>query len=720
MSTSADTMQCHLGVTMPYPGGGDDNIPWPLPLPGIVIFVHGVNSDGEWHDAAEAGLCKGLNTRLRREDQHLAYPGPRGGQLNPPAYRRELTDEGYLNPDYGPKTFIDDQHSYSPVLRFRWGYKAAGRELQQYGSGIYLNEEDYWGGGPFANGCTSLPDLWSEGLSAELFMWLQVQHLNPLAERQVYTCPPRAYMVLAAYRLARLVKAIREVQVDCPITIVCHSQGNMVGMAAAFLGERMAPVTNNGKSAPCVADNYVLCNPPYSVIESNMTEDWSQGRIKDAAGRSGRQTVQARLDTLKNFFAIVRKRQELAATQTSLRIDKEMANASHGYTAASDAAKYALPGHDWTYGRVTLYCCPHDQVIGSLAVQGMGWRGLSADEIAKTQGEGVFTQRVYAQGYEVGQYGKNYHYWHDHYRKPAPGSADFWYPRAKAAQYSIDRGLAAADSWAAKILTVVTAPLLIFATKALPLSVNGLPPKDWEIPIRAPALPTFLPQAMRYGSSTSQFDQDYDAPGESRNASVVRGAGDAYAGDYVIPMGGMDGAQQRTTAGKGTATDEAALRYEHHAQLRMQAKREKLYRSDEKVVQEDEPDKASPEYTAWRNKKIKQHLADTADAYATDHSSILTNPMHAEKALAYDVAIGVAYISPAQLLQLRILADWRLAAKESDLSKEPIHAYHTKGTFLEVELHEWANQANSEVRMPAKISSIRGNNSKQSLTGARS
>lgn len=32
--------------------------------PGIVIFVHGVNADGEWYRAAEEGLCKGLNTRM--------------------------------------------------------------------------------------------------------------------------------------------------------------------------------------------------------------------------------------------------------------------------------------------------------------------------------------------------------------------------------------------------------------------------------------------------------------------------------------------------------------------------------------------------------------------------------------------------------------------------------------------------------------------------------
>ncbi|MGN7982504.1 T6SS effector phospholipase Tle3 domain-containing protein, partial [Burkholderia sp. 22313] len=46
-----------------------------LPLPGIVIFVHGVNSEGEWFDAAEDGLCKGLNRRLGRLDDQMMYHG---------------------------------------------------------------------------------------------------------------------------------------------------------------------------------------------------------------------------------------------------------------------------------------------------------------------------------------------------------------------------------------------------------------------------------------------------------------------------------------------------------------------------------------------------------------------------------------------------------------------------------------------------------------------
>jgi uncharacterized protein involved in type VI secretion and phage assembly len=65
-------------------------VPCRLPLPGVVIFVHGVNSDGEWYDAAEQGLCEGLNARLARQAAQLALQGDDTGRLIPCAYTPEL------------------------------------------------------------------------------------------------------------------------------------------------------------------------------------------------------------------------------------------------------------------------------------------------------------------------------------------------------------------------------------------------------------------------------------------------------------------------------------------------------------------------------------------------------------------------------------------------------------------------------------------------------
>ncbi|WP_374242174.1 hypothetical protein, partial [Zoogloea sp.] len=145
-------------------------MPCRLPLPGVVIFVHGVNSDGEWYDAAEQGLCEGLNARLARQEAQLAFKGDDTGRLIPCAYTPELDPEGFLAPRRSADNFIQPQAHWSPVIRFRWGYKATKRDVKDFGDSVFLNEDDYWGGGPFANGCSALADLWTDGLNDRLFL----------------------------------------------------------------------------------------------------------------------------------------------------------------------------------------------------------------------------------------------------------------------------------------------------------------------------------------------------------------------------------------------------------------------------------------------------------------------------------------------------------------------------------------------------------------------
>jgi pimeloyl-ACP methyl ester carboxylesterase len=684
------------------------DIPHPLPLPGIVIFVLGVNSDGEWYEACEQGLCDGLNNRLGRRTDQMKYPGPASGQLTPMRYMAELTDDGYINPELDSNTFFNMDNACSPVIRFRWGYKAGGEELQSFGDKIYLNEQNYWGGGPFANGCTSLPDLWNEGLSERLFLWMQVQHLNPVNERHVYACPPRAYYVLAALRLTKLVEAIRKAQADVPITIVCHSQGNMIGMAAAFLGDRLPAVTDaNGKSGPCVADNYVLCNPPYSLAPSNFSEAWTQQNLVDPHGRTGRQTYEARIATLAAFFAILRQRKALDAQQTAARIDRRMGNRANGFDAQSDRDQYGVEGS--SYGRVTLYCNPHDQVISAVTVQGIGWRGLTkrktSDEIAATGAEGVFVQRVFAQGFAVGKPG-TYHYWRDHWRKPEPGSHDFWLPHSKIARYSIKKGLEASKSFIGCFFTIIMAPVMALVTEIARTRVNALPDADWEIPITAPALhPPFLPQSLRFGQANADFDQGYDPPGASRDKSRVRAAGDAYAGDRTAPAVGNT--TSVTDAALGNNKDEASLRYEHHALLRMKAKREGLYKSDAQVIEEDDHSKARAQYMTWRSEHIKVSLAESVDAAATDHSTIFTNPMHAEKALAYDVSVGVCDLQQSDLRKFSIFADWRLLIDLDFGNSASFLDYFQTGKIDKLNINNWIQLEKNECKMPSSIKDVR-------------
>jgi pimeloyl-ACP methyl ester carboxylesterase len=680
-----------------------------LPLPGITIFVHGVNSDGEWYEEAEKGLCQGLNERLKRCDEHLKHCGTEAGQLKATGYMKELTGEGYINPRMTAKTYIQGDETFSPVIRFRWGYKANGEELQQFGKGLYLNEQNYWGGGPFANGCSSLPDLWGQGLIDRLFLFMHVQHLNPAPDRQVFSCPPRPYYVLAAWRLAKLVESIRRQQADVPITIVCHSQGNMVGMAAAFLGDALAQVTDAaGKSGRCVADTYVLCNPPYSVLDKNGAEGWTQRSSHDAQERSGRETGQARQQTLAAFFEIVRGQAGLQ--QPATQVDERMANRGHGFTADKDRADYGLNG--CTYGRVTLYCNPHDQVISASAVQGMGWRGLSKDEIKATQGEGVFTQRVFAQGFKVGEEGKTqYHYWADHYQKPKEGSQKFWHPESPKARYQLHKGTDANPTLIGKVATVLAGAVMVpvFGLVNLlsnALRINALPPEDWKIPLKAPKLPeAFLPQAVKLGQASEKFDQDYDPPGSYRDKEAAREEGDPYAGEHQSKKGHSDKAQ-------GSEDSEASLRYEDHALLRMRARRElDRYKNADTIEEEDNLKKASPDYQAWRHEKLQANLAKNIDAHATDHSTIMTNPMHAQKALAYDVAVGVCNIQTPQMHELRVAADWRFldGLKPDDPNKEFFEYFDVGKVATGKTTYQWANAKNSPAKMPTKIVDERTN-----------
>jgi pimeloyl-ACP methyl ester carboxylesterase len=703
------------GVTLP---NHSELIAWmTLPLPGVVIFVHGVNSDGEWYRQAEQGLCKGLNARLKRGDEHLVFQGPEAGQLSPAEYLDELTPEGFINPKVNAESFVRTDGTFSPVIHFRWGYKASGDELQEFGRGLYLNEQNYWGGGPFANGCTNLPDLWGKGIEDELFLFLHVQHINATNDRKIYSAPPRPYFVLAALRLAKLVEAIRKKQADVPITLVCHSQGNLIGMCAAFFGDAMPEVSDGKKSGRCVGDTYVLCNSPYSLLEASGTENWTERHMQDKNGKRGRQTRDARLQTLANFFKIVRK--QAACEQSEARIDSRMANKAHGFSAGADKHAHGYGLKPSTCGRVTLYCNPHDQVISVSPVQGIGWRGMSQAEINASGGAGQFCQRVFSQGYRVGVRG-TYRYWLDQYNLDAGGkdvgSQKFWHPESLPVSYSVRKGWEAGKAFRGpgagelqpislgQVATLGLAPLFIVPLKLIGMKVNGLPPKDWQIPLEGPDLPVpFKPEAVRLGHVTENFDQGFDSPSESRDRKRPRptdgSGGDAHVDDPMAWGKGMP---------LGDEQSEATLQYETHAAVRMQAKRDGLYASKDQVEGEDRPSTATDDYKKWRSHEIRSSLEDNVDTHATDHSTIVTNGMHAEMAMAYDVAIGVCDIRNIDWRQLRMAADWRFVEGLADTDPQFLfREYFRLGKFQEKSIYEWSRDT-KEGEMSPKIIDERG------------
>lgn len=693
------------------------------PLPGIVIFVHGVNSEGEWFEAAEQGLCEGLNRRLGRLDDQMTHKGVIGGQLTPAQYTGSLTPDGFLNPKLWAGTYIKPDLSFSPVIHFRWGYKANKEELKEYGDKIFLNEQDYWGGGPFANGTSSLPDLWHEGLDDRIFGFISVQAINP-TQRPLFRTPPRGYCVLAALRLAKLVESIRRKQANVPITIVCHSQGNMIGLAAAFFGDALPPVTDPwNNTGRCVADAYVLANPPYSVANTSTgMENWSQRKALDEKSRGGRETYEARTKTLRAFLDIIRDRAafELPADQ----VDREMANtrtsASGGkpYSAGADRSAHGLNGN--TYGRVTLYCCPHDQVVSAATVQGMGWRGLGyvkdkpPQELDDVGASGVLTQRVFASGIMVGEY-REYRYWEDDWRYQKGATSGFWYPPSPPAKYGLKRALSANENPLAMLFSTATAPVLYvvtLATSAFNLfRVNADPPEGWAVKADAPPLDEpFSPEALLYGhqisvsdgpNATSVFNEGNDPPAAARAAEKQDKKADDPYDNYKI--------KEPDQKAIGNLDSEASQRYEDHAILRLRARREGMFNpswidGDGNVIGEDGKSAAPEGYEKWHNKQIKEILDAGRKNNATNHSTIMTNAMHARKALAYDVAIGLCYLTPEQLTQLRIEADWRFGEAMPDGNQNKKYSdYFVFGKMGKKFLNDWIAEEDSEGKRPDKI-----------------
>ncbi|RAQ01095.1 hypothetical protein DPR02_32815, partial [Burkholderia cepacia] len=240
--------------------------------------------------------------------------------------------------------------------------------------------------------------------------------------------------------------------------------------------------------------------------------------------------------------------------------------------------------------------------------------------------------------------------------------------------------------------------------------VNADPPKGWEILADAPALDeTFPPQALRFdkpiltedGEATSAFNEDNDPPSAWRDAGKIdaaKRADDPYD-QYK--------AKNKDGDAHGTAASEAGQRYEDRALMRMEARRTlntEWLDSDGHVIGEDGKSALPEGYKEWRDKQIVDWLDRGTTNSPTNHSTTMTNPEHAEKALAYDVAIGPCYLTPDQMYDLRIEADWRMGDGIPDGHPNKKYTqYFMLGVIDDVSMQEWVHADNSEGKIPTKI-----------------
>lgn len=375
-------------------------------MPCTTIFVHGVNSDGEWYEDAAGQFAAGLNQRLGRNDLKELVPE----EGNAKRFQRQDKAQKRTN---------------SPILPFYWGYKVPSKsriklvDSARTGDrpdawadrfGNPLRPDGSWGGGPFQNGTNSLLQFWQPGFDKTIGP-LDVNLVNPVVGRTLNNCPDRTYYVHAARRLAHLVATVRADFPDEPINLVAHSQGTMIALCALFY------LKEQGVRGP---DTVILNSSPYRF--DNQVTDF----LTAASGARDVQTEEARVATFRAAAAIVQEARtgfvpqpvpDAACTYKPAarhgyddRIYVRHSPAEADWQVGIGASAVDAQGRRWwesplhrrddNRGKLFVNFNPGDRVIGVSAVSGMGWRGIPTellDEGRNLLGANVL-QRIFARG----------------------------------------------------------------------------------------------------------------------------------------------------------------------------------------------------------------------------------------------------------------------------------------------------------------------------------
>jgi len=384
----------------------DRPIEVPADLPGIVIFIHGVNDPGAVYSFVEEGLCQGLNERLDRRDLKAGSYGESYKNLKQKKDPNVVEAKILSDPD----TYLYERkeitgNTKSVFIPFYWGYRAHNDEIARFDSKGKSNTDEVKGGvddgrgfqtirgqyqdlhgnrldqhfgkagGFFANATNNIPDMYGKGFRPD---WVTNRVTkNSLGGPSLYAAaaPDRRYFILAATRLAHLISTIRSVEPSAladahgmkpaneTITVMGHSQGTILTLLA------QAILKENGKR--CV-DCIIMVDSPYSLYE---TSDCNQ-------------TGHAKLQTLINIVNAVTADAYDINDLADLMIDHCNSRGRAGAKwSQNKGQRLDKSGKQWitfderdNRGKVYLYFCPEDTVVGLRSVRGIGTFGVP-DEV---------------------------------------------------------------------------------------------------------------------------------------------------------------------------------------------------------------------------------------------------------------------------------------------------------------------------------------------------
>ncbi|EOF5100580.1 DUF4150 domain-containing protein [Salmonella enterica] len=384
-------------------------------MPCIVILVHGVNDVGEAYQNQDEGICKGLNTRLGRED-FQPHIWPETPEDEP------LPDNAYMISD------VEGNVAFSPIIPFYWGYKPVDHaaweaDQKRYRADLkdkhndadlpydtyrefdkkkitahadeHIDNLSNWldkkhanskGGGTFANATTNIPDMFgpgANGVALDLVGEFSRSFMNAGDwSHPIYSNPHRIYQAYAARRLADLIISIRKEKSsrNDTINIVAHSQGTIITMLA-----NMWVKAEGYEPADCV----ILNHSSYSL----------ENRWLENAQPSNQQTDEARQQTLAHFCKLMAKNSIHQSGSGSH--DEAYIQNLIDTGCLSESARWNDPHYNRNnFGMVYNYFCPNDHVVSMLPIQGFGWRGVP-DSNCTMLGTN-FWQRVFCKGNTIG------------------------------------------------------------------------------------------------------------------------------------------------------------------------------------------------------------------------------------------------------------------------------------------------------------------------------
>lgn len=212
----------------------------------------------------------------------------------------------------------------------------------------------------------------------------------PDVDRLLTNAPPRKYYAHAAKRLADLLNLIRDTYPRDTVSVISHSQGTMIAMAATAIAEKAPDALFILNSPYAMETKFTdkVTLPDHEVLTDNAREQTLVAIINKIAERSTALTPDKYNDLFvgksednKPWQPNIKHKSTLPQTTTTLTPD--------GFEASGlDYPKVKIKQHEETtasekwiserdnHGRFYIYCNPHDRVMGSSPLLSLGWEGL--------------------------------------------------------------------------------------------------------------------------------------------------------------------------------------------------------------------------------------------------------------------------------------------------------------------------------------------------------